>query len=146
MYSFVVAISSRFAVSLRWLVVGEPEHAALGLQHYLRVPERTLRDHLNRGVSAIVDEFAEHASDASRECLHYVLHERAGDSRRLFPNSPHPRDCDAAGVRQDRRLPGAQPPGPLDALALHVAVLSGLAAHRLFGGQAAAIGVHAGGR
>lgn len=47
---------------------------------------------------------------------------------------------------QDRRLPGAQPPGPLDALALHAAVLAGLAAHRLFRGQAAAVGVHAGGR
>jgi len=32
-----------------------------------------------------------------------VLHQRAGSSSLLFPNSPYPRDCDAGGTRTDRK-------------------------------------------
>ena len=33
----------------------------------------------------------------------YCLHEAAGSSDLLFPNSPFPRDCDENGVRADRK-------------------------------------------
>jgi hypothetical protein len=37
--------------------------------------------------------------------MRYVLHDKAGTSARRFPNSPHPRDCDARGVLPRRRTP-----------------------------------------
>ena len=45
-----------------------------------------------------------HGSAEDRECLHYILHEAAGSSATLFPNSAYPRDCDASGATHpDRR-------------------------------------------
>ena len=38
-----------------------------------------------------------------KECLAYVLHAAAGSSDRIFRNSPHPRDCDENGLRDDRK-------------------------------------------
>jgi hypothetical protein len=99
------APESRFSGRLTWLRVGRPEDAALGLAAFINVPERALRDALNEGVLAMEREFASAASDEARECLHYVLHQRAGESGTHFPNSPFPRDCAEGGrVRADRTL------------------------------------------
>ena len=46
-------------------------------------------------------ELAEEAA----ECMRYCLHEAAGSSDLLFPNSPHGRDRDEDGLRADRRTP-----------------------------------------
>ena len=97
------ADASRFCVLLRWLVIGQPEEAALGLTHFLRISEVALRGRLNEGTAAIVAEF-ESASSRARECLDYVLRKPAGSSPLIFGNSPFPRDCDAKGVRSDRLL------------------------------------------
>uniref|UniRef100_A0A7S2D7J1 NAD(P)(+)--arginine ADP-ribosyltransferase n=1 Tax=Haptolina brevifila TaxID=156173 RepID=A0A7S2D7J1_9EUKA len=43
------------------------------------------------------------STQPKQECLEYVLHQRAGSSSLLFPNSPYPRDCDAGGTRTDRK-------------------------------------------
>lgn len=37
------------------------------------------------------------------ECLQYCLYAEAGSSRMVFANSQYPRDCDAKGVRKDRK-------------------------------------------
>ena len=55
------------------------------------------------GTRAIEREVAEHGTAADRECLDYILHAPAGSSDLLFANSHFPRDCDAHGVRPDRR-------------------------------------------
>ena len=53
-----------------------------------------------RGLAAIQGEFERydgpHAEEA-RECMRYVLHERAGSSDKLFPSSPFPRDHGRSG-------------------------------------------------
>ena len=41
------------------------------------------------------------------ECVQYCLHEAAGSSTKLFPNSLHARDCDANGRRSDRTTTSA---------------------------------------
>lgn len=60
---------------------------------------------LDQGLAAIEREFEAHGTAEDREALHYVLHGSCGESPRTFPNSPYPRDCDADGVRPDRRQP-----------------------------------------
>eukprot|EP00966_Prymnesium_polylepis_P325100 7381088-Prymnesium_polylepis.1 len=47
---------------------------------------------MNRGVAAIEDEIEANGTDEDRECLNYVLYQRAGSSPKIFPNSPHRRD------------------------------------------------------
>lgn len=95
--------SSKFAGVAADLRMGEPKDAALGVAHFLRLPEVELAQRISRGISAIVDEIEAHGSAEDRECLDYVLRQPAGSSHLLFPNSPYPRDCDAAGLRADRR-------------------------------------------
>ena len=78
--------------SVRSLQLGDPGSAARGLHSYLRVPEAVLDAGRSEGVAAVVREFTAHGTDEDRECLAYALHERAGSSPKLFPNSPHRRD------------------------------------------------------
>jgi len=68
------------------LITGRPEAAAQGLAAYLKVDEFDLFEKLNRGVRAIRDEFEAGGTDEDNECLHYVLHERAGTNKRRFAN------------------------------------------------------------
>ena len=57
-----------------------------GLAQLLGLTTRTLAITMARGVDAIKEEFAskEFATDDDRECLHYVLHERAGTNLTTF--------------------------------------------------------------
>ena len=55
------------------------------------------------GTAAIEREIAAFGTDVDRECLEYILRAPAGSSPRRFANSPFPRDCDASGLREDRR-------------------------------------------
>ena len=54
-------------------------------------------------LEAIVAEFDACATAEMRECLEYVLHQRAGSSRTIFDNCEYPRDHDEHGVRADRK-------------------------------------------
>ena len=92
---------SKFEGACGDLVFGRPEDAALGVLHFMCVGRDALP--LAQGVEAIAREVATHGSASDRECLRYVLHERAGSSPLLFSNSAFPRDCDAHGLRNDRR-------------------------------------------
>lgn len=94
--------SERFSTTIEELVVGRPEYAALGLDHFMRVPDTMRIPALADGVNAIVHEVKSRGDQTMRECLNYVLRQRAGSSPTLFPNSPYPRDCGAHGLRVDR--------------------------------------------
>lgn len=56
------------------------------------------------GIEAIAREFAAHGTDEDKECLEYVLHERAGSNTKEFSNGNLKRDCDAHGCVLDSRM------------------------------------------
>lgn len=115
-------VDSRFAIpSLRVLVFGHMADAAKGIEHFMGVNEEEISKRMLKGLQAIHREFEGllrsakrlHPPDAdvvrtaevSFECMKYVLYGEAGSSKRTFPNSPHPRDCDARGLLPERRAP-----------------------------------------
>lgn len=110
--SGVVSHLDQHLTSAKWsgndvnsLILGDPSSSALGLANLLRVDLFELFGQLQRGVDAIVDEFSRAGSSHDKECLDYVLNKRAGASHTQFKNSPFPRDCDADGLRDDRKTP-----------------------------------------
>ena len=92
----------KFVDQTPMLQTGEAVESALGIENLLCVSEQELHSKIARGVAAIREEFERAGTSEDKECLHYVLHQAAGSSKKLFPNSPWPRDCDAHGVRADR--------------------------------------------
>ena len=46
------------------------------------------------------------------ECLTYALDGAAGSSKKIFPNSRFPMDCDKDGLRSDRRAESANATEP----------------------------------
>lgn len=94
---------AKFNSEPQQLVFGQPADAARGIGHFMQVADTIIHAGMARGVDAIVEEFERGGTDDDRECLAYVLRERAGSSSKLFSNSQYPRDCDANGVRSDRR-------------------------------------------
>ena len=87
----------RFTTSFADLRMGPPVASALGVISRLGVAEDALMAQLASGVRAIEAEVARNGTDDDRENLHYVLHERAGSSPKLFPNSSHRRDYERNG-------------------------------------------------
>lgn len=81
------------ADDVQTLLMGDPQAAALGLWKELKVDMFELFGLLAKGVDAIVMEVEASGNATDRECLNYVLNQRAGSSPKIFPNSPHPRDC-----------------------------------------------------
>ena len=61
----------------------------------LKDMESYYRD-ISRGVDAIIDEMNQYGSEEDKECLHYVLNERAGSSSETFQHGLR-RDCDENG-------------------------------------------------
>ena len=85
----------------------------MGYIHYMKVEPSVVHLGMAKGVSAIQAEFGRYAGDAAnevKECMHYVLHQAAGSSPKLFENSPHPRDHSRNGERLGDfcRLPESQ--------------------------------------
>ena len=108
------------------IVVQDPQQAALGLDaEQLGVSEEVQKAMVGKdeesvqwllnamekevaalsGIRAMAEEECDEEKSVSEEeeCMRYCLYEAAGSSDKRFPNSPHPRDCDANGVRRDRR-------------------------------------------
>ena len=59
---------------------------------------------LSQGIEAIRAEFERfmgERAEGARECMRYVLFERAGSSEKIFPNSPHKRDHTRNGETLD---------------------------------------------
>ena len=82
-----LADSARFGSEMHSLVTGEPQDAALGCIHYMKVNPSVVHLGLSQGLSAIAAEFETYRgphADEVRECAHYVLHERAGSSPKTF--------------------------------------------------------------
>lgn len=123
-------VSSRFQCTIDSLIMGAPKDAALGVVHLMKASPATVRAGMLRGVheiSAEFDAFCEtvaHAhvgesgtlpwwvsielAEEARECCNYCLHEAAGSSDQVYPNSPYGRDRDASGIRSDRLLPSGE--------------------------------------
>jgi len=80
------AKDSRFSTEAFMLVFGLAADTALGLPHYMKVSGHVIRTGMNEGVKAIQREIEEHGTDEDKECLHYVLHEKAGGSVTRFAN------------------------------------------------------------
>jgi len=83
--------------------MGGSSATAIGLPALLKVDLFVLFRKLSNGVGAIAEEVHEHGTIEDKECLSYVLSQRAGTSAQTFKNSPFARDCDAEGVRADRK-------------------------------------------
>ena len=92
-------VSGKFVGEIGSLIVGEPQDAALGVMHYMKVDPSVVHLGIAQGLPAIEAEFeryrGEHAEEA-RECMHYVLYERAGSSLLTFQNGLV-RDADRHG-------------------------------------------------
>ena len=79
-------ISKFFRPDVREIVLGRPEAAALGIASYLKVELFELFGRCMRGTQAIEEEFSAFGTPEDRECLDYVLHQKAGSSTKRFPN------------------------------------------------------------
>ena len=113
---------SRFAA--RTLVFGEMVDAAKGLMHFMNVDRNSIvRKEIDLGLEGIRGEFdalleaaretgnpdEASAAEHAHECMRYVLDEEAGSSSLIFSNAPDPRDCDANGLRPDRKTNAGLP-------------------------------------
>lgn len=76
----------RFTVEPDWLITGQPQHAALGVNFYLQISDDDLRERMIHSMLSIRREFADHGTDEDKECLDYILNQRAGSSDLMFPN------------------------------------------------------------
>ena len=79
--------SERFTSELKSLVTGTHSSQDAALGYDTKVPPSVVRSGFAKGLPAIVAEFegytGEHADEA-KECMRYVLHERAGSSDKTF--------------------------------------------------------------
>ena len=78
---------SKFSSRLRALITGEPQDAALGYIHYMRVPASVVHSGLLEGLGAVQSEFERYSgefAEEARECMHYILFEGAGSSSKTF--------------------------------------------------------------
>jgi len=112
---------AKFAGDITELVLGRVENAALGLAHYLCVPERRILHGMadDMAVAAMQSEFVAHGTLNDRECLRYVLEDEAGGSDVSYPPHQLKRDCDGNGeLLPSRRTAGGKPMRLADFVAL----------------------------
>ena len=77
-----------------------PTSYLLRLTSYLKVDVSTFAmPTYASGVAAICAEFERAGTDSDRECLHYVLRQRAGSSELVFANGNRKRASDASNAR-----------------------------------------------
>ena len=76
----------RYMVEANWLITGRPQDAARGINFYLKASDADLHEKMIHGVASIRREFADHGTEEDKECLHYILNERAGSSAKEFSN------------------------------------------------------------
>ena len=81
------ATDAKFTSEIRSLITGEPQDAALGYIHYMKVAPSVVHIGLSQGTEAILREFQSYTgefADEALECVNYVLYERAGSSSKTF--------------------------------------------------------------
>ena len=72
---------TRFSGEVKALVTGSATDAALGVNHFMKVDPWTFAmPSLRDGIGAIAAELEAHGTDEDRECVAYVLRQRAGSS------------------------------------------------------------------
>ena len=76
----------RFTVEPKWLITGQPRHAALGVNFYLKVSDEDVRERMIHSMLSVRREFVEHGTEEDKECLDYILNQQAGSSDRIYPN------------------------------------------------------------
>ena len=76
--------AAKFVGEARALVSGAPREAALGINHFMKVDDAQVYRGLAEGLPAIEREFSTHGTEEDKECLHYVLHCKAGSSEKTF--------------------------------------------------------------
>jgi hypothetical protein len=99
----VAGEENKFAGEPSDLVTGKPVDAPLGIEHFMKVGRSFQFPPLD-GVEAIAKELATSGTDGDRECLHYILHARAGSSELTFSNGNLRRDCTKDGEIHPQRL------------------------------------------
>lgn len=73
------------------------------LDRYMCVNTKSYYKNIGRGVVAIIEEINTHGTEEDKECLHYILHEEAGRSDKVFQDGMK-RDCDESGNVLPSRL------------------------------------------
>ena len=86
------------------MVFGQPQEAALGVEHYMCVDVNSIRMLMAEGTKAIEREITLHGSEVDKESLAYVLFGTAGASHRTFSNGNLRRDCGPDGLPLRCRL------------------------------------------
>ena len=101
--------AARFVGGVCDLVFGQPQDAALGITHFMRVPDSLVYNGMLQGVGAICAEFQASGTEVDKECLQYVLLHGAGTSDKQFPNGIRDRDPATGEPRADRLSATGQP-------------------------------------
>ena len=96
--------AGRFTLEPHDLVSGHPKEAALGVNYYMKVSPRFSLPPASDAIRAVREEFEQFGTATDKECLDYVLFQRAGTSDRTFSNGNLRRDCDAQGNVLPSRL------------------------------------------
>jgi len=89
----------KFSCELHKLITGQPQDAAHGVIHYMRVEPNLIYIELPKGIDAIVAEFERYNglfAEEARECMQYIMYERAGQSTRQFQDGQI-RDANRSG-------------------------------------------------
>lgn len=69
------------------MISGNPAKAALGINAWLGVDDRTLWHGMSTGMDGLLAEWAEHGTDEDKECLEYILRQPVGSNSRRWPHS-----------------------------------------------------------
>ena len=79
--------SSKFSSNIQQLILGQPQDAALGINHFMRVADtNVLYRKLSDGIGAISAEVEQHGTADDKLLLEYILRGRAGSESRTFDN------------------------------------------------------------
>jgi len=88
---------NRFACNVSDLVFGKPEHAALGIEHYMCVEESEMHRRLGGDeLQAMVEEVEANGTETDVYWLDYVLRQEAGSIATAYHCNARP-DCDDNG-------------------------------------------------
>ena len=96
--------AGRFTLEPHDLISGHPKEAALGVNYYMKVSPQFSLPPASDAIRAVREEFEQFGTAVDKECLDYVLFQRAGTSERMFSNGNLRRDCDAQGNTLASRL------------------------------------------
>lgn len=95
--AYDAALDTKFNSNTRSFQSAPPIEAAYGVKSYLNVDTKTLNLGMAKGIKGIEDEIEANGTETDKECLHYVLYEKAGKSKRTFQEAQLRRDRNRDG-------------------------------------------------